>query len=505
LVEMEPKDRDELHFDTSHLKRDLGRRAAHGALWVVGSNGVRILIETARVIVLARLLQPADYGLVAMVTIVTGLIAMFQDLGLNIATVTREKITHAQVSTLFWVNVVVSAILMLAAAAIAPLLAWFYSEDRLVPITLALAPTFLLAGLTVQHQAILRRQMRFAALGTIRVSSIAIGVVTGIVMAYHGAAYWSLVGMTIASSTSNALAVWVVSRWRPGRPARSVGSLELIRFGTGVTGANLATYLSNRLDQVLLGWWWGAVPLGLYTKATSLVETPINRALTPVGSVVVPSLSRLLDEPARYRRAYLRILEKLALFSFPGAVFMVACAHWIVPFLLGPRWAGAAPMFGALAVLGLVRPIDASTLWLFITQNRAMEALRWSLLAGIISGGAAAIGLPWGGVGVAIALAASYLIRLPLLIWFVTRRGPLAAGDFYRALAAPFAASAVALLVLLGLAPHAADLEPAVVLAAGLAITAVVTLAILWVIPGGRDVLMDTWRSLRLFRKPRNA
>jgi PST family polysaccharide transporter len=307
--------------------------------------------------------------------------------------------------------------------------------------------------------------------------------------------------MTIASAATNALAVWVACSWRPGLPARGVGVGSMLRFGSHVTGTNLVNYFSRRLDHILLGWWWGAVPLGLYTKAMTLMEAPTNRAVTPIGAVVMSSLSRVVDEPARYRDAYLRILEKLALALMPMAVFMIASADWLVPFLLGPRWVEAAPIFGAVAVLACLQPIERSHLWLLITQNRAHQALRWSLVAGLITALAVVLGLPQGALGVATALAISGFLRLPLVIWYVTRQGPMRGSDIYRTLATPALASACALLVLIGLTPQAEGLAPAVVLASGLAITAAVVLAILCALPTGRRALSDFRSSLQMLRR----
>jgi PST family polysaccharide transporter len=500
------EDRDpERYFETAHLKPDLARRTVLGGALILGSQGVRLLIEAARIIILARLLSPADYGLVAMVTVVTGFIGIFLDLGLNMLTVTREKITHAQVSTLFWINVGVGAGLAVVTAAMAPLFSWFYDEPRLVAITLALAPTFLLLGLTVQHQGLLRRQMRFGTVSAIAILSATGGLTVAILMVYWGAGYWALVGMTIATVATNLVAVWIACEWRPARPVRGVGAREMIRFGTHVTGTNVVNYLSRRLDHVLVGWWWGAAPLGLYTKADSLVETPTNRVLLPIGAVTVPSLSRLADEPERYRDAYLRTLEKLALGLMPGSVFLIGCANWLIPFALGPRWADAAPIFGTLAALAFVRPIDGSDWWLFVSQNRAREGFRCSLVRVVITGIAAAIGLPWGTLGVATAVAISGFVRTPLVIWYVTRRGPVRASDIYCTIATPALASACALAALVAVAPWATDLSPPVVLAVGLVITAVVSLIVLCALTPGRRALRDVWLSLRLLRRQRQA
>ena len=154
----------ERHFRTDHLRADLKARAARGGVLAVGSQGVKFCFSMAATIVLARLLTPADYGLIGMVAVVTGFVSLFKDMGLSQATVQREEVTAAQVSTLFWINVVVSAAAMFVTAALAPAVAWLYGEPRLTLITVGYAAGFIFGGLSVQHEALLRRQMRFGAL-----------------------------------------------------------------------------------------------------------------------------------------------------------------------------------------------------------------------------------------------------------------------------------------------------------------------------------------------------
>lgn len=488
------------HFETAHLQRGLGKRAARGAALTFSSNAIRFVLETTRIVVLARLLQPADYGLVAMVTALTGVMEMFKDLGLNTATVTREKLNHDQVSTLFWINAGFGLVLTLLTAAVSPLIAWFYHDPRLIGITIAMSPTFLLAGLTVQHQALLRRQMRFGALVVNKIMDVTAGLVVGIAVAWYGGAYWALVAMPVASALVSGIGIWIQSGWRPGPPVRRTGSREMVAFGSQVTTTNLVGYVSRRLDQFLLGWWSGATALGLYTKSVSLVEAPLTRAMGPIATVVLPSLARLNDQPERYRRAYVRILEMLSLVSMPGTAFMTGCAAWLIPFLLGKQWADAAPIFAVLSILGFLRPIEGSNWWLFTTQNRAAEGLRWSMISAVISSASVVVGLPWGGIGVATSVTVASFVRLPLLVWFTTRRGPVRASDLYRTLAVPTFAALVALAVLIALEPYAESIAPVFALAAGLAITGIVFFGVLATFPVGRRTLRDAWETAMTLR-----
>src|SRR6266487_5575050 len=170
----------EEHFATAHLLADLKRRTISSGFVTISAQAAKFLLTLGSTMILARLLTPRDFGLVAMVTTVVGFLRVFKDAGLSIATVQRERITHAQVSNLFWVNVAVSALGSLIVAVSAPVIAWFYRDSRLISITLLLSITFIISGATVQHRALLNRQMRFKALALIEVGSMAVGVLVGV-------------------------------------------------------------------------------------------------------------------------------------------------------------------------------------------------------------------------------------------------------------------------------------------------------------------------------------
>ena len=169
---------------------------------------------------LARLLTPADFGLVAMVTAITGLGQAFADLGLSEATIQHPEISHNQVSTLFWINVAIGLTLTSITAALAPVLAWFYREPRLKDITFLVSLTFLIGGLRVQHDALLRRQMRFSSLAIRDVASYVLAVPVAIIMAWRGAGYWALVALPLILNLTQMALSWLMVRWIPGLPRR---------------------------------------------------------------------------------------------------------------------------------------------------------------------------------------------------------------------------------------------------------------------------------------------
>ena len=251
---------------------------------------------------------------------VTGFLLVFKDAGLSIATVQREYITHAQVSNLFWVNVAVSILTTLTIAAAAPVIARFYHDSKLVKIALCTSITFLISGSTIQHQALLKRQMRFKALAVIEVGSMTVGVLVGVVMAILGCRYWSLVGSSLSAETTGLLLTWSLSQWRPGLPVRRSGIGPLLGFGAHLTLNSLIFYLARGMDNLLIGRFYGPASLGLYSRASALLMRPIEQFLGPVNAVFVPALSRLQGQPELYRTTFLRLYEAVALVGVVDAL-----------------------------------------------------------------------------------------------------------------------------------------------------------------------------------------
>ena len=400
-------DKHDLYFCTSHLKTNLGGRTARGGAVAVTNQALKLCITLGATAVMARLLTPQDYGLIGMVAFVTGFVSIYKDLGLSAATIQKPEISFDQISTLFWVNVALSVGITLLTVLIAPLVARFYGEPRLTSITIVTAFGFLISGMAVQHEALLRRQMRYFALATTGLISMIAGYVVGISMAWKGFNYWALVGSQLAVVTTSTTITWAVCRWKPGWPKKDTGVRSMIRFGGNLTGFATINFFSRNLDNLLIGRFWGAQQLGLYSRAYQLMTLPIEQINEPMTSVAVPSLSRLWDSPEDYRRAYLRMLEKIAFLTMPGVAIMIATSDWIVAIILGPQWREVGKLLGILGVAALIQPISNTTGWLFVTQGRTNEMFKTAIFGGPISIASIIVGLPWGAVGVATSYTLS--------------------------------------------------------------------------------------------------
>ena len=493
------------YFDTTHLADNLGQRALRGGFVTILSQGGGFILTMVSTVVLARLLSPQDFGLVAMVAPLLTFMGFFRDLGLSTATVQQAEINHAQVSTLFWVNVGLSATLMLTAFALSPLVGMFYRRPEAVWLTGAYGVNCLLTGLSIQHMALLRRQMAFGSLAVINLSAGIVGLLAGILAAVAGWGCWALVAMTLVNSLVSLGAVWWLCSWRPGRPARGSGVRPMLRFGGFLTGGNLAYFLSSNLDTFAIGRWLGAVPLGNYNRANQLFLVSLQQLSSPLAAVAIPALSRLQNEPERYRSAFLKALQALTLGTVPLACILIAGGDAIALLLLGPQWIEAATLVRILAVAGLLMPVSGAVSWLLISQGRGGTLMKWSMASVVITLLAVVVGIWWGVQGVAVGIAVKFSLSFFIFTRIACAQGPVTSRLIFSAIRAPLVAGLAGLLVALvvrhGMFPG--GLHEAGLLAVLVSLS--VCLAVLFGFKAHRVVVNEAVTLLRRLLKSRHS
>ncbi|HEV7744023.1 MAG TPA: lipopolysaccharide biosynthesis protein [Pyrinomonadaceae bacterium] len=498
------RDASERFFRTDHLMDTIGGRTARGGVVTMASHGLKFAISIVATAVLARLLSPKDYGLIGMVAVATNFIVMFKDMGLELATVQKAEISARQISTLFWVNLSLSVGTMIVLMLLSPAVSWFYGDSRLTMITIVSATGFVIGGLTVQHEALLKRQMRFMALSAIALVAMVAGYVVGIAFAWYGFGYWSLVFSQLAVLTADAILVWLACGWRPGLPRRDTGVRSMLSFGGNITAYGTVNYFSKNADNLLIGKFWGAQPLGLYNKAAQLVGLPTDQVHEPVMAVAVPALSRLADDPERYRKAYLRIMEKVLMLVMPAVALLIVSSDWIISIVLGAQWREAGPILVFMSIAGLFQPIMNTAGSVLVTQGRGRHLFYWSLISAPLSILSIIAGLPWGATGVAASYSLTRVfVANPLMFWFVGRTGPVRTMDFYRLLA-PFAAAATfGILASVAFRYFFKVGNPVLGIAVCFSLIAAANLIVLSLTTAGRAALLDIKNSVLLLRPVR--
>ncbi len=431
-------------FDTGQLRKDLRGRAVRGGAAAIVAQAAKFALIFGSTLILARLLTPEDFGLVGMIHPVTAFVWLMRDLGLSTATVQREDLEERQVNALFWINVLVSVGLGVLVAALSPAVAAFYGDERLVWITVALASTMVLGGVASQHQALLRREMRFLEIGVIEVLGLAIGFASAVVAALQGLEYWALVINIAVRETLISLMLMVRSGWRPSMPGHLKSATEMLRFGWYLAGAKFLEYSTRNVDTILVGKFWGSGPLGLYNVAYRLLLLPIQQLNGPLGMVAVPILSRLQHDPERYRRFYRQGMLLLTSASMPLVMLTAATAERMVVVLAGGQWREATPIFLALAPAAWVGSFNVATGWVFVSNGRTDRQLAMKCVTVPIIIAGIAIGVPHGPIGAAIGYSIGAVLVRPFAVLWCFRGTPLRFGDLVSALARPTLAGLLA-------------------------------------------------------------
>jgi O-antigen/teichoic acid export membrane protein len=418
---------------TADVKADLGELALRSGRAASVNQALKAMIDLGATLVLARLVAPSDFGLVGMVAVLTGFVALFSDLGLATVTVQREDLEPSDVSSLFWLNTSLGIVLCVFTVALSPLVSLYYRTPSLTPIACALALSFALTGVTVQHRALLRRRMLNARLAVVELVQMLVGAVAAVWLATRGFGVWAIALRSPIAAATGVVVTFIACDFLP-RASLESRKLKLL-FGSGarLTGFTLVNYVARNFDNLLIGRYAGAHALGLYSKAYDLLMLPIRQISDPATSVAIPSLSRVVDNPDRYRNAFLRILEKVLLLSLTLGAFLMASSDAIIELVLGARWSGASSIFFWLGWLTFSQPLGNAMGWLFVSQGRTSELLRWGVLGSSLSVASFVIGLRWGPVGVAMAYALSGIgVRAPIVVWMACRNGPVRIGHVLR-------------------------------------------------------------------------
>lgn len=409
---------------------NLRRKVARGAAFNIAGQASRFGVNIVSLVILARLLNPTDFGLVAMVTVVIRFASLFKDFGLATATIQRERISTEQINASFWINTAMSITIAGLIATTAPLVAIFFNDSRLSLITVFLATTVAITGLGVQHRALLERNLRHPRVVIADVIAQFLAMITAILIAWQEGGYWALVAIPIVQCSVASTLYWTFSGWLPSSPWRRVEGIgSIIRFGVNLTGTQFVNFFSRNFDSVLIGKILGTSPLGLYDQAYRLMLWPVMQMTQPLTSVSISGLSRVQTDPARYRNGFVQLVSLLSIVAIPAGVCFFILAEDIVLFLLGNEWREAGPIFRGLSLAALAQPITRATGVLFISMGRADRMLRASLVSACFAVVAFTIGLKWGTVGIAYAYGIYSCIQLGPLFWYATRFAPVSFSD----------------------------------------------------------------------------
>jgi O-antigen/teichoic acid export membrane protein len=417
-------------------------RTIRGVSWTFGGTVAGQVLSFAITAVLARLLQPADFGLMAMTVAWLGVLNHLNELGFRTALVQRKDLDAAHASSAFWFTAAVGVGWAVAGILLAPLVGGFFGEPRVTGLFRAMSLTFALSGVTVVQTALLTREMRFRQLAGINLAALAASGAVGITLARAGVGAWSLAAQALTLAAVTASATWVAARWRPRAQFTWHAVGDLVRVGRHVVGFDLFNYFVRNGDNILIGRVIGSFALGLYTRAYATMLLPLTAVSGPFASTMLPALSSIQDEPARIRRTYLRTIAAIALVTCPMMVGLLVVADAFVMTIYGQQWRPIVPVLRVLCVLGFAQSIGTTAGWIFVATGRTDRMFRFGVVASLILIASIVVGILFGTIlSVAVCYAiAGVLVEAPAL-WLSGRLIGMTLMDVWRALRGIAAAS----------------------------------------------------------------
>jgi O-antigen/teichoic acid export membrane protein len=408
----------EFYFQDHKPSGELGRQAVRGGVVsVVGGYGIGVL-QVVSAIVLARLLTPEDFGLVAIITALTNFAPFLIDFGMGDATKQRPKITQGQVSSLFWLSSGVGFAIAVLLAACGPLIASSFGNPRLESVALYSAITFALSGISCQHLSLLRRALQFTTVAKIQFISVLAGVGAAILAAICGLHYWALVLRPMVSAGCLAAGAWLACRWKPGIPVFDDEVKSMIRYGMHVVGFSFVYSLSRSADRIALGLVYQPKEVGFYQNAMTLYDNAITSPLAQLHIVGSAALGKLQSNHAAIQEKYEAALSALAFFVMPASAILSVTGQDLVTILMGEKWRIAGSLMSIIALRGIFQVIEGSQGWLHLSLGRPDRWKNWGIVSAIVQVAAILMGLPFGVTGVAIATVISgAVIAFPAVIY----------------------------------------------------------------------------------------
>jgi len=399
----------------------LQSRVARGLAWTLVDHWGSQLFNLAVFVLLARLLIPDDFGLVALAAVFVAFAQLIVDQGLGDALIQRREVTRSHIDTAFWVAVATAAVLTLIGVLLAIPLAAVLGEPELQPIIQVLSLTFVLSAVTSVQVALLRRELAFRSLAIRSLLAAVVGGVVSVPMAYLGFGAWALVGQQVAAALASVVSLWAVSPWRPSLRASGAHFRELFSFGAHVVGSDVLNFLGRNSDNLLVGVVLGPTALGFYAVGYRILEVTQRMLVNVARKITFPALSRLQDDRDRLRRAYLRVTRVSSALILPGYLGLALVAPELMRVLFGHRWEMSGPVAAILFLTGPVLTLQAFSGSLLNAAGHPEVTLRFRLISSVVNIVGFVIAVPFGITAVAAAFVVRAYLLLPLILRWMHR------------------------------------------------------------------------------------
>lgn len=360
----------------------LRKSAIGGVKWTTASTVIVTILQLAQMSILARFLEPGDFGLMAIMMVVIGFSQAFQDMGVSNAIIQRPEISHTQLSSLYWLNIVAGAVLTLIVIAIAPLVAMFYEEPRITSLMILLSSTFILVAIGNQYRVLCQKNLNFRTMEIINVSTSAVSFIVAAVMAYKGYGVLTLVwAMITQAALSSLLFLWIGLKHyhKPSLVYRHSELEGFYGFGMYQMGERSINYISANADKILIGKLVGINAVGFYNLAWQLIIFPLSKINPIINKVAFPVYSKVQNDSATLNRYYTLNVKLLSLVTMPLVAFLMFFSNEVVGLVFGEGWDTTASLLPILALVGILRALGNPGGALILAKGRADVGFWWNI------------------------------------------------------------------------------------------------------------------------------
>lgn len=428
---------------------NIKQKAIKGAMWTAIQNWVGQAGAFVVFFVLARLLQPEDFGLVALANVFLAFMQIFLEQGFAQALIQRDELEPEHLDTAFWTNVAIGVLLATLSFIAAEGIAYGFKQPELTPILRCFSCIFLISACRGTQQAILERQFAFKVIAVRSVLGIAVGGLVGIIMAVQGFGVLSLVGQQLTNELVGTLVLWKASDWRPKFKFSLTHFKELFKFGSNILVLNFIGFFNTRINDFLIGYFLGSVALGYYAISYRILQVLVQLLVRTTSTVSLPTFSRLTNDLERFRTAFYTITRLTSAIAFPVFAGMAVLAPELVALMFGQKWLPTVPLIQLLAISGILRSVSFFKSSVLVAMGRPVWTVRLKILSVVVNLIGFFISYPWGIFAVTAATVLRGLIVFPIGQWAIAKILSIPLRKYLKQFAVPLTSSLGMIAVLL--------------------------------------------------------
>jgi O-antigen/teichoic acid export membrane protein len=398
-----------------------------GALGKVISLGTTLL--------LARLLSPADYGLMEIAMMFIGFVSFFNEIGMGAAIVQKKELSAPEVNGCFAIAIASSVVLLIITVIASGFIADFFKHPQLQAMISTLAVGFVLGAFGTVPEAFLRKEMHFKAIAGVNIVSILVQSIASLIFAWLGYGVWSLVWGSLVADIVTSIGFFALTPWRPRGRYGIREAVDLAIYGMHVTTTRVFWFFYSNSDRAIVGKLLGPSQLGIYGMAFSLATLPNSQITSLVINVASPLFSKLQTDLPRLRAVVLKLTRSIAYLTYPALLGMLACSHELIMVILGPKWIDCLIPFGALCLMGLIKSVDPLLSQVLTSIGNVKKLTAYTAMCAVVMSLSFVVGAYFGGLlGVSIAWIAVYPLLSIKLLSDVCRVTGLSMRDYYLSL-----------------------------------------------------------------------